>query len=64
MFEKIVVAIFLQLIDQLMSWGYLTGEEALHVRSRVQQAKAYKETVDKPGNTREERRRAEDDFFS
>lgn len=62
--QSFLIALFMAIGKQLVAWGLLKGEELIAIEKRIQEAREYQKVVDKPGNTREERRRAEDDFLS
>jgi len=63
-FEAFLIKLFFAVGEELTAKGLLKIEEWNDIRMKVEKARDYKKVVDKPNNTREERRRAEDDFLS
>lgn len=62
--QSFLVALFIAIGKQLAAWGLVKAQEIYDLEMKLKKAREYKKTVDKPDNTREERRRAEDDFLS
>lgn len=62
--QSFLVALFIAIGKQLAVWGLIKAQEIYDLEMKLKKAREYKKTVDKPDNTREERRRAEDDFLS
>ena len=62
--QSFLVALFIAIGKQLAAWGMIKAQEIYDLEMKLKKAREYKKTVDKPDNTREERRRAEDDFLS
>ena len=62
--QSFLIALFIAIGKQLMAWGLLEAEDIQRVETKIKAAKEYQKVVDKPDNTREERRRAEDDLLS
>ena len=62
--QSFLVALFIAIGKQLAVWGMIKAQEIYDLEMKLKKAREYKKAVDKPDNTREERRRAEDDFLS
>lgn len=61
--QAFLVALFIAIGKQLVAYGLIKAEEWAAQESKIKSAQKYQKVVNKPGNTREERRRAEDDYF-
>ena len=62
--QSFLVTLFIAIGKQLAAWGMIKAQEIYDLEMKLKKAREYKKAVDKPDNTREERRRAEDDFLS
>lgn len=62
--QSFLVALFVAIGKQLAAWGLVKAQEIYDLEMKLKKAREYKKTVDKPDNTREERRSAEDDLLS
>ena len=62
--QSFFVTLFIAIGKQLAAWGMIKAQEIYDLEMKLKKAREYKKAVDKPDNTREERRRAEDDFLS
>lgn len=62
--ESFLIALFLAVGKKLAARGLILVEELVAIETKIKKAKEYQKIADKPDNTREERRRAEDDFLS
>lgn len=63
MLESLLIKLFFALGDRLITEGSEYFQNWLDLKEAVEKARKYKEVVDKPGNTREERRKAEDELM-
>lgn len=64
MIESFLVSLFVAIGKQLALWGLLKASEIVELERKLKKAREYQKVVNKPGNTREERRSAEDDLLS
>ena len=63
MLESFLIKLFFALGDRLITEGSEYFQNWLDLKEAVERARKYKEVVDKPVNTREERRKAEDELM-
>ena len=63
MIEKFLIKFFIALGEHLAAKGLIKAQEWIAYKERIGEAEDYSKVVDKPNSSREERRRAEDEFL-